>query len=271
MRFQALVHGLLLLAIVVSACASVPAPERADVLVIAASPSMKAPVEALGAAFERQHPGITVRVYYDSGLDLRRTVTALQNTGRHFIGTGPLHLIAPGSDELITRLESKYYVLPGTQRVYALVPLTLVVPETLVEAPASFEELRAGRYRIAIADPALTELGRQTMEMFRALGITADVQGRLDVALDARGVLDHLLLGQADVGIILGPDAVQEQERIRVVAVASDRHVKHTPHSMAMERYCPNRPLCEQFLAFIQSPEGGQVVKALGFIPPSGR
>lgn len=249
-------------------------PANAEPLVIAASPSMKAPVETLAHAFEATHPDVKVRVYYDTGLELRWTIAGMENkVGQktYFIGTGPIHLIAPGGDELLTRLEQKYYVLPGTRRPYAAVPLALVVPVTLVEAPASFEELGKGaKYRIAIADPVLTELGRQTQEVFEALGIVNDVKGRLDVASDARGVLDHLLYGQADVGIIFGPDAVKEQERIRVVATAGKPTFKPTIHSMAMERFCPNRALCEEFLSFIQSPEAKKVVKSLGYLSPGG-
>jgi molybdate transport system substrate-binding protein len=244
------------------------AAQTDEPLVIAASPSMKELVEALARSFEKAHPNVKVKVYYDAGLDLRRTVASLQNTGKHFIGTGPIHLIAPGGDELITRLETKYYVLPDTKRPYAAVPLALVVPSTLVEAPASFEELGKGAtYRIAMADSTLTELGRQSRQLFRALGIADDVKGRLDVASDARGVLDHLLYGMADVGIIFGPDAVKEQERIRVVTTAADPYFQPTVHSMAMERYCPNRSLCEEFLSFIQSPEAQTAVKSLGYLP----
>jgi molybdate transport system substrate-binding protein len=70
--------------------------------------------------------------------------------------------------------------------------------------------------------------------------------GRLDVATDARGVLDLLLNGQADVGIIFGPDAYDKRERVRVVAVAPEQAIRPIIHSMAMERYCPDRPLCEE-------------------------
>jgi molybdate transport system substrate-binding protein len=110
-------------------------------------------------------------------------------------------------------------------------------------------------------------VGRQTRQLFEAFGIADDVKGRLDVASDARGVLDHLLYGRADVGIIFGPDAVREQERIRVVATAEHASLRPTVHSMAMERYCPNRSLGEVFLSFIQSREAQKVVKALGYLP----
>lgn len=251
-------------------CGSALAEPSRESLIIAASPSMKGPVEALGREFERTHPQIVVKVYYDSGLDLRRTVAALQNSGKYFIGSGPVHLIAPGGDELITRLEQKYYVLPGTKRPYLAVPLTLVVPVTLVEAPESFEDLGKAPYRIAIADPVLTELGRQTKQVFDVLELADKVKARLDVASDARGVLDHLLYGQADVGIIFGPDAVMQRERVRVVATAA-RHLRPIIHSMAMERYCPNRALCEEFLSFLQSPGAIRVVKSLGYLAPGGQ
>lgn len=242
----------------------------AEPLVIAASPSMKAPVEALARAFEARHPDVNARIYYDAGLELRWTIAGMENKAgqkTYFVGSGPIHVIAPGGDELLTRLEQKYYVLPGTRRPYAAVPLVLIVPEQLVEAPSSFEELRdeTAVKRITIADPTLTQLGRQTMELFRRLGIAESVQGRLDVAAEARGVLSHLLNGQADVGVLFGPDAYREQERIRVVAVAAEGMGERTVHSMAMERYCPNRELCQKFLDFIQTEEAQRLMTKLGY------
>src|SRR5690242_10571479 len=100
-------------------------------LVIAASPSLSAPLEALGRAFEMTHPDVKVMLYFDDGLNIRRTIAAMENTpiGQYFIGKGPIHLIAPGGDELITRLQQRYYVLPDSRYPYATEPLTLILPE----------------------------------------------------------------------------------------------------------------------------------------------
>src|SRR6478752_7949715 len=168
-------------------------------LVIATSPSMRIPVEALGRQFEKTHPDVRVRLYFDSGLDIRRTIAGMENSpiGQYFIGSGPIHLVAPGGDELITRLEWRYYVLPGTKRPYAEVPLVMVVPEALVDAPTSFDALaRNQELRIAIGDPELTTLGQRTKQLLTTLGVWSSVEGRLDEASDTRSVLDHLLNGQ---------------------------------------------------------------------------
>ena len=240
-------------------------------LVIATSPSMRIPVEALGRQFEQTHPDVRVRLYFDSGLDIRRTIAGMENSpiGQYFIGSGPIHLVAPGGDELITRLEWRYYVLPGTKRPYAEVPLVMVVPEALVDAPTSFEALGKNEsLRIAVGDPDLTTLGQQTKQLLTTLGVWSSVEGRLDEASDTRSVLDHLLNGQADVGILFGPDAVQESQRIRIVAVSERGIIPLATHSMAMERYCPNRALCEEFLGFIQSAEAQKELQRLGYTSP---
>jgi molybdate transport system substrate-binding protein len=236
-------------------------------LVIAGSPGLKQPLEALGQAFEVTHPEVSVKLYLNTGLNLRQTIAAMENSmiGQYFIGRGPIHLVAPGGDELIRRLQTRYYVLPGTKRTYAVERLVLVVPEQLVEAPTSFQEINSTVKRLAVADPERTILGQQTKDLLQSLGF----QGQLDVATDANGVLDHILSGQADAGIIFGHDAVREQERVRVTVVAETGYTP-TEHSMAMERYCPNRNLCDEFLTFIQSAEAQKILKGLGYAVPAG-
>lgn len=83
-------------------------PASADeTFVIAASPSLREVLERLGDGFERSHAGVNVRLFFDTGLSLRQTIAGMENSmvGRYFIGTGPISLVAPGGDELITRLK----------------------------------------------------------------------------------------------------------------------------------------------------------------------
>ncbi len=246
----------------------------AESFVIAASPSLKELLERLGRGFEKTHPDVRVKLYFDSGLELRQTIAGMENSmvGQYFIGSGPINLVAPGGDEVITRLQVKYYVLPGTKRSYAMDQLVLVVPESLVEAPESLEAISQGQARLAIAERTRTRLGAQTADMLRASGMEEVLKGRLDVATDGRGVIDHVLSGQADVGIIFGDQAVAQQQRLRVVGIVNKGYTP-TVHSMAMERYCSNRQLCEEFLAYIQSTEAQRLVRQAGYaVPPaSGR
>ena len=245
-----------------------------ETLVIAGSPSLAAPLDALSRAFEITHPGVKVQLHYGSGLELRQMIAAMQNRdgNKYFIGSGPIHVIAPGGDELVGRLAKMYYILPESHTPYATTSLVLVVPESLVDAPSSFEALaQDARIRIAVADPKLTVLGQKTDELLRAVGGVETWKGRLDVATDARGVLDHLMNGKADVAIVFGPDAVREANRVRVAAVASGKLDRPVTYSMAMERFCPNRSLCEEFLSFVRGADAEAIIKQLGYgVPANG-
>jgi molybdate transport system substrate-binding protein len=240
-----------------------------ETFVIFGSPSMADLLMSLGTAFEAKQPDVRVRIHQGSGLELRQMIATMENRDRtkYFIGSGPIHIVAPGGDELITRLTWRYYVLPESRTAYATESLVLVVPEQLVDAPSSFESLvEDSRLRIAVADPKLTVLGQKTDEFLHALaGGRTNWADRLDVAPDARGVLDHLLYGNADVAIVFSPDAAREARRVRVTAVAPEQFDRPVIHSMVMERFCPNRPLCEAFLAFVRTPEAEGIIKGHGY------
>ena len=249
-------------------CMPVQSPVRdaqaMRVLVIATSPSVEAAIAQLGRAFETSHPNVQVRLSVDTSLDLRRTVAAMENQGKFFIGSGPIHLVAPGGDEVITRMEQKYYLLPETKVRYATEQLVLVAPESLSEAPESFGALgRMESIRIAVADRT-TRLGVETDRVLAALRLK---EKQRDLASDQSGILDHVLSGQADVGVMFGQDAVKFEQRVRIVATAPAGLYNPIPHSMSMERYCPDRPLCEEFLQFAISPDGQAVLKRLGYGP----
>jgi molybdate transport system substrate-binding protein len=249
------------------------AASATESLVVAASPSLAAPLGALAHAFEAQHPGVKVLLHYASGLELRQMIAGMQNKhgNKHFIGSGSIHIISSVGEELITRLETKQYVFPGSKTPYATASLVLVVPESLVEAPASFDALaKKTDIRIAVADPALTLLGQKTADLLRALGGPDVWKERLDVAVDAKSVLDHVMNGQADAAIMYGPDALREASRVRVAAMVPEELNQPVTYSMAMERFCPDRALCGKFLAFARSPEAEGILKALGYGIPSG-
>jgi len=239
-------------------------------LLIAASPSVKLPLEAISRAFERAHPGVRVRLVYETGLDLRQRIAAIENRGEVGVGSSPVHLVAPVADELLERLESKYYVLPGTRRSYASTRLVLVVPQSLVDAPESFESLaHHPTFRVAIADSQQTEVGRMTQGLLASLGLLKSLNGRLDVAVDGRGVLDHVMSGQADAGIVLSSTAAGQSRRVRIAAVAPDQGYDPPVHSIAMERNCPNRSLCEEFLTFVRTEPAQEVLRGMGYGQPA--
>src|SRR3970040_1532138 len=77
-----------------------PSVSVAEPLVIAASPSLRVPLEGLAPAVETTHPAVSVRLSFERGLDLRRTIAQVENEGSLAVEQRPIHLVAPGDDEL---------------------------------------------------------------------------------------------------------------------------------------------------------------------------
>lgn len=240
-------------------------------LVIAVSSSVAEPIRALGEGFESVQPEVSVHVVVLPGLDLRRTIAAVENRPAPETGfpVGPIHLVAPGSDEFLNRLLQRGYIVPGSSHAYATVPLVLVVPESLAEAPESFEALkRTATVRVAVADPQLTTIGQRTQAVLASLGGAETFRRRMDISPDVEGVLDHLLSGQADVAIVSGPQAYRQRERVRVVARAPEREHPSPVYALARLRSCPDRAVAEAFLEFVHTAEARRIVTSLGYGAP---
>jgi len=239
----------------------------AESLVIATSPSVKDAMDALGRAFEHTHPHVTIQLSVDHAIDLRRTIAAIENRGLPNADSSPIHIVAPGGDDLITRLEYRQYILPMSKTVYATEQLVLIAHEAFTNPPGSFEALaQAESVRVAVAD-LTTQLGIETARLLSAVGFKDPQQIRLSQASNHVGVLDHIAAGNADVGIVFGHQAYQSRQLLRIVATAPANLYKPISHSMAMQRHCPNRPLCEEFLRFATSSEGQSILKQLGYGP----
>ena len=101
-------HGLVMLlmtAVILMDGAISPIP-AIETFLIAGSPSIGGLLKALGTAFEAKHPEVKVQLHQAAGLELRQLIATMENRDRnkYFIGSGPIHIVAPGGDELITRL-----------------------------------------------------------------------------------------------------------------------------------------------------------------------
>ena len=89
------------------------------------------------------------------------------------------------------------------------------------------------------------------------------------MAHDAKGVIDDVLNGDADAGIVFGSDAVRETARIRIAATTTEKDYRPILYYMQMERYCSNRELCQEFLACTQAAEAQEVLRPLGYGVPA--
>lgn len=243
-----------------------PSQVIAEPLVILTSPRLEKPLVGLAVSFESSHPDVHIKILLDSGLGLRGTVARLQNAGLYGVESGVVHIVAPADQQLLDRLEDRHYVLPSTRRPFAMDRLVLVSTADRPTPIDSFEDLRsATTVSIVVADPDVSELGHRTQSALHHLQWSDAKTDRVIMSHDARGVLDRIIHRKADVGILFEHQAVAAGGGIKIIAPLPQEIAPPVIYAMAMERFCPNRLLCQSFLDFTQSQEARTILAGLGY------
>lgn len=243
---------------------------QAEPLVILTSHRLEKPLVALAESFESKHPDVHVKILLGSGLVLRGTIARLQNAGLYGIESGVVHIVAPADQQLLDRLEHRHYVLPDTRRPFATARLVLVAPAERQAPVQSFEELgRATAVSVVVADPEVSELGHRTHSALGHLHWSDDGINHVILAHDGKGVIDRMIHRKADVGIVFEHQARAAGSSLKIIAPLPERLAPPVVYAMEMDRFCPNRALCQSFLDFTQSSEARTILAGLGYGAPN--
>ncbi|WP_455378852.1 molybdate ABC transporter substrate-binding protein [Petrachloros mirabilis] len=246
-----------------------PSQVIAEPLVILTSPRLEKPLVGLAVSFESSHPDVHVKILLDSGLGLRGTIARLQNAGLYGVESGVVHIVAPADEELLDRLEYRYYVLPDTRRPFATTRLVFVTPADGDTPIKSFEELHKDTtVRIVVADPEVSELGHRTKSALDQLRWSDAGIDEVIIAHDWQGVLDRIIHRKADVGILFQHQAVTAGSSLKIISPLPEDIAPPVVYAMEMDRFCPNRELCQSFLDFTKSPEARAILAGLGYGAP---
>jgi len=171
------------------ACAEDPFEIRAArVLVIATSPAVEEAMAQLGRAFEASHPDVRVQLS-----SIRRSIFDGTNRREWRIGQSLYrfradHLVAPGGDEVITRMD-RSITCCGGQGTVCDGTSGACGARVVKRGAGSFESLaNMPSVRIAIAD-LKTRLGWKPIDCCQGLGLKNAEGKRIDLTTDQGGIL----------------------------------------------------------------------------------
>lgn len=254
------VAAAVLLALLLPACQRTGTDGSHDQLVVFAASSLRDAFTALGATFERAHPGVTVTFSFAGTQELR---TQLEHGARAdvFASADQRHmdalvaasrvsepvLFARNEPVLVVATESA-----GTIRGLADLPRASRV---IVGGP----EVPIGRYTLAVLDRASATLGAD----FRAR-VEARVVSR---ELNVRQVLAKVALGEAQVGVVYRSDAKAAGPSVTVVPIPPDINVV-AAYPLAVVTGAAHPDLARAWVALVLSPEGRRALEDAGFSSP---
>ncbi len=235
--------------------------QLSGLLTIAAAASLADAFAQIGQAFERSHPGVTVRFNFAaSGILLQQLVRG-----------APIDVLATADAQTMQRASERGVVDPRTRVEFAANTLVLVEPRRRpagMPALAALDDLRADHVkRIALGKPETVPVGNYARQVLVAGGLWELLQPKLIPADSTRQVLDYVGRGEVAAGFVYSTDAALS-EQVRVVLVLAPPLHEAIRYPAAVVHESSRRELAGAFVRYLQLPDAQSILRRHGFAAP---
>jgi len=163
----------------------------------------------------------------------------------------------------VDRLEKLGLLIPGSRAIYAQGRLVVWIPPGSNLRVQRVEDITANEFeRIAIAKPDIAPYGQATVESLRALGVWDQIEPKVVYAQNVAQAKQFAGTGNVETAFIpLGLVKTGEGAYLEV-----DRNL-HRPidQALGIVKATPNPHPARQFVDFMLSEEGQQILEARGY------
>ncbi len=244
-------------AIVVAAFCSSGAALHAQELVVSAAASLTNAFQSVGQAFEQRKPGTRVTFNFAASGPLLAQIRQ----------GAPVDVFASADQETMARAAAAKLLDDATRVDFAQNTLVLIVPAGAATSPRQLSDLTGASYaRIATGTPATVPVGRYTVGAVERAGLTAALQPKWIYGESVRQVLNYVARGEVDAGFVYRTDALIERDKTRIaLTVPTTTAVSYPIARIATSK---NPALAREFIAFVRSAQGQEVLQRFGFSKP---
>lgn len=183
------------------------------------------------------------------------------------IETGaPVDIFASAGEKQMDALAKTDLIDAATRRDFARNTLILIVPINSKLNINSFADLMNPEVqKIAVGNPKTVPAGQYAEESLRKMNLQNALQPKLIQAENVRQVLDYVMRGETDAGIVYATDALTAKEIVRVVAMAEES--SHAPilYPIAVIKNTRQKQAAQDFVNFIVSAEGQTILRKYCF------
>lgn len=229
---------------------------QAGTVTVAVTPSVVDEVEAVAEAFETTYSGDHVRIVISPETELKGQAKKL-----------PVQLVVSDDLSFIEWMEARGLASRLAIGPAVSVPLAVVASSSSGGEFGSLRDLRQRMQqqdtKIAIIDPQRSDCGRRAQALLKAVGFSAELSDRLVFAKHTEEVLAMVQNGKAHFGLVFAPDAITAKG-VAIHAVSAPP-VSSPVHIFAVKQGQQDHAVAQRFLAFVNTPEGQQALRARGY------
>lgn len=247
MRRLAVVPLLLLLSVT---------PAAAGELTLSVAVSMKDAIEEIGRRFLAEHPGVALHYNFGASGDLEKQIEA----------GAPVDVFVSASARQMDELEQAGLIVPDTRQVFAGNVLIALKPlDSTLDLPGPSDLLDRRVRRIAIGNPRTVPAGQYAEESLRVLGLWERVAGKLVYGENVRQVLEYVVRGEVDVGVVYATDGAARLRRVRLAFAFPDDTHHPIVYPAAVVKATRELDLARAFVESLAGRDAQAVLGRLGF------
>jgi len=254
--------GVAALAAALAACSSSPATTAAagasaaakpsGTLVVFAATSLTDAFNKIATQFEAANPGVTVKFNYNGSSTLATQIT--QGAPADVFASASPTNMATVTDQSLTSTTPKIF--------------TRNTGEIMVEAgnPShvkSVGDLANPSLKVVVCAPSVP-CGKLATTIFKNAGVTVKPVSQEQ---NVGGVVTKVSLGEADAGIVYVTDVKANGSKTVGVPIPANQNAI-TDYPIAEIKQAPNATAAAAFISYVLGPQGQQVLKSFGFMPP---
>jgi molybdate transport system substrate-binding protein len=227
-------------------------------ITISAAMSLKNAFEELGERYEAEHKGVKIRFNFGSSGGLRTQIE----------GGAPIDAFAAASHKDMDELEKRGLVVPGSRVDFASNAVVLVAPLKAKPGMKSFTDLESKEIkRIAMGNPKTVPAGGYAEEVLHYYKVGSVVRDKLIFAENVRQVLDYVVRGEVDAGIVYATDCKTRTKEITIASIAPWSSHERILYPFALIKGTKNEGPARRFISLTTSAEGTEILRKYGFIP----
>ena len=257
MKFRSSLIIVIFTAIVFSSCKfDNPNPPNIENLTISAAISLKDAFTEIGELYKSK-TGKKVNFNFGASGVLQRQI----ETG------APVDVFASAGEKQMNELAAKDLIDWASRIDFARNSLVLIVPQNSSFNLTNFSELTDSKVqRIAVGNPKTVPAGQYTEQLFEKNNLQTALQPKLILAEDVRQVLDYVVRGEVDAGVVYATDARISNGKVRVAATASESDSEPISYPIAILKNTKQKQSAKDFIDLFFTAEGQNILRKYGFL-----
>lgn len=243
----------MVLAAALSGCAGATSTSGdGGTLTVLAASSLTESFDQLAATFEKQHPGVDVRLTYDSSATLAQQV----------VEGAPADVLATADTQTMrTAVDGK--AISGRPRAFASNRLVLVVPADNPARITGIADVARPGVTFVMCDESAPcgALGKEVLALNHVRAKPSSLEP------DVKSVLTKVTLDEADAGLVYTTDAAAAGAKVRSFPIPNTSEAVNS-YLVAPVAQSRSPDLARAWVDLVTSSEGQQVLRSHGFGQP---